>query len=214
MHLGTDAIDGNAGAAPLLNVSDETGGLAVVGDIKVVVVDVELAVGVDRTSGLEGNADVVLADDLEPMAVPEASVFVEDLVDDVLGLLASCESLRERPDPYPGENLALVAAHDGPDVVLHHGNQSVLVSDLGDPARQLRVPNERVATDELVVTGSPVDEGIGALEVELATRRLSGIELHRVLGGDLTEVSPCDAADVALVEGVDVTGSAPVPRDR
>ena len=89
MHLGTDAVDGDAGRAPLLDVSDHTLSLAVVGNVKVVVVDVQLAVGVSRASSLEGNADVVLADDLEPVAVPEGSVFVEDLVDDVLSLLAS-----------------------------------------------------------------------------------------------------------------------------
>jgi len=212
VHLGADAVDGNAGAAPLLDISDETGGLAVVGDIEIVVVDVELAVGVDRASRLEGNADVVLADDLEPVAVSKGSVFVEDFVDDVLRLLASCKLFRQSLDPYPGEDLALVAAHDSPDVILHHRNQSVLVIDLGDPAGQLRVPYERVAADELVVARGPVDQSIGTLEVELATRRLSGIELHRVLGGNLTKVSLCDIADVALVESVDVAGSAPVPK--
>jgi hypothetical protein len=89
VHLGTDTVDGDAGGAPLLHVADQTGDLAVVGDVKVVVVDVQLASGVNRASGLEGNADVVLADDLEPVAVPEGSVFVEDFVDDVLDSLAS-----------------------------------------------------------------------------------------------------------------------------
>ena len=112
--------------------------------------------------------------------------------------------------PYPDEDLALVAAHDGLDVVLHHGNQSVLVVDLGDPGRQLRVPHERVTTDELAVALGPVDDSIGTAELEVATRRLSGIELHRVLGGDLTEVGLCDVATVT-VETADVTGGAPVP---
>jgi hypothetical protein len=89
VHLGTDAVDGDAGGAPLLDVLDQTGDLAVVGDVKVVVVDVQLASWVNRASSLEGNADVVLADDLEPVAVPEGSVFVEDFVDNVLVSLAS-----------------------------------------------------------------------------------------------------------------------------
>jgi hypothetical protein len=80
VHLGTDAVDGDTGCAPLL---------AVVGDVKVVVVDVQLASWVNRTSSLEGNADVVLADDLEPVAIPEGSIFVEDFVDNVLNSLAS-----------------------------------------------------------------------------------------------------------------------------
>jgi hypothetical protein len=88
VHLGTDAVDGDTGRAPLLDVLDQTGDLAVVGDVKVVVVDVELAGRVNRASGLEGNLDVVLADDLEPVAVSEGSVFVEDFVDNVLVSLA------------------------------------------------------------------------------------------------------------------------------
>jgi hypothetical protein len=89
VHLGTDAVDGDTGRAPLLDVLDQTGDLAVVGNVKVVVVDVQLASWVNRTSSLEGNADVVLADDLEPVAIPEGSIFVEDFVDNVLNSLAS-----------------------------------------------------------------------------------------------------------------------------
>ena len=84
VHLGTDAVDGNAGGAPLLDVLDHTLGLAVVGDVKVVIIDVELGRRVSGTSGLEGDADVVLADDLQPVALPESTVLVEDLVGDVL----------------------------------------------------------------------------------------------------------------------------------
>ena len=87
-HLATDAVDGDAGSAPLLDVVDHALGLAVVGNIKVVVVDVELAVGVGGASGLECNADIVLADDVEPVALSEGSILVEDLVDNVLRLSA------------------------------------------------------------------------------------------------------------------------------
>jgi hypothetical protein len=96
-------------------------------------------------------------------------------------------------------------------VKLHDGDQSVLVLDLGDPARELRVPDESVTTDELAVGRGPVDQTVGSAELEVATRRLSGIELHRVLGGDLTEVGLCDSADVASVESADIAGGAPVP---
>jgi hypothetical protein len=99
-------------------------------------------------------------------------------------------------------------------VKLHDGDQSVLVSDLGDPAGKLRVPDESVTTDELVVGRGPVDEVVGSAKLEVATRRLSGIELHRVLGGDLTKVGLCDIADVALVESAEIAGSAPVPGTR
>lgn len=87
-HLATNAVNGHAGSAPLLDVLDHALGLGVVGNVKVVVVDVELAVGVGGAGGLEGNADVVLADDIEPVALSEGSVLVEDLVDDVLRLSA------------------------------------------------------------------------------------------------------------------------------
>ena len=83
-HLAANTVNGNASGTPFLDVFDETLGLAVVGDVKVVVVDVELGLGVSGTSGLEGDADVVLADDLHPVALPESTILVEDLVGDVL----------------------------------------------------------------------------------------------------------------------------------
>lgn len=94
---------------------------------------------------------------------------------------------------------------------MHHRDKSVLVSDLGYPGGKLRVPNKSVTADELAVARGPVDKGISTTELEVTTRRLSGIELHRILGGDLTEVGLCDVADVVGVESVDVAGSAPVP---
>lgn len=39
-HLATDTVNGNASGTPLLDVFDETLGLCVVGNVKVVVVDV------------------------------------------------------------------------------------------------------------------------------------------------------------------------------
>ena len=209
-HLAANSVNGNAGGAPFLDVLDHTLSLAVVGNIKVVIVDVELGRRVSGTSSLEGNADVVLADDLHPVALPESTILVEDLVGDVLRSLVWGSKETASRTTHPCVDLALVAAHDGLDVVLHHGNQSVLVVDLGDPGRQLRVPHERVTTDELAVALGPVDDSIGTAELEVTTRRLSGIELHRVLGGDLAEVGLCDVATVT-VETADVTSSAPVP---
>ena len=117
----------------------------------------------------------------------------------------------QNTDTHPDEDLALVTAHDGLDVVLHDRNQGVLVVDLGDPAGELAVPDEGVAVNELAVGLSPVDEVVGTAELEVATRRLSSIELHRVLWGDLAEVSLGQVGDVAIVEGALVTASAPVP---
>ena len=194
-HLAANAVNGNASGAPFLDVLDHTLGLAVVGNIKVVIVDVELGGGVGGTSSLEGNADVVLADDLHPVALTESTILVEDLVGDV-----------------PCVDLALVAANDGLDVVLHDRDQGGLVVDVGDPGGDLAVPNKSVATDKLAVGLSPVDEPVRTTEVELATRRLSGIELHGVLGGDLAEVGLGCVVDVGVAKSALVAGSAPVPR--
>lgn len=83
-------------------------------------------------------------------------------------------------ETYPSEDLALVATHHSPDVILHHRNQGVLVPDLGDPAGELRVPDKGVTTDELVVAGSPVDKAVGVAELEVTARWLGGIPLHAV----------------------------------
>jgi hypothetical protein len=87
-HLATNAVDGDASSAPLLHIFDHTLSLAIVGNVKVVIVDVQLGVGVGSASGLKGNADVVLAEDIEPVALPEGSVLVEDLVANVLELVS------------------------------------------------------------------------------------------------------------------------------
>lgn len=211
-HLGANAVNGNASGAPLLNVLDHTLGLAVVGDVKVVIVDVELGRRVSGTSGLKSDADVVLADDLHPVALPESTVLVEDLVGDVLrsSVLVSMETAFV--STYPCVDLALVAADDGLDVVLHDRDQGGLVVDVGDPGGHLAVPDKGVTTDKLAVGLSPVDEPVSTAEVEVATRRLGGIELHGVLGGDLAEVGLSSVVDGALAKNALVAGSAPVPR--
>jgi hypothetical protein len=114
---------------------------------------------------------------------------------------------------HPSVDLALVATHDGLDVVLHDRDQGVLVVDLGNPARKLTVPDKSVATNELAVGLSPVDEVVSTAELEVATRRLGGVELHRVLGCDLTEVGLCNVVDVAVGESSLVSGGTPVPRN-
>lgn len=97
-------------------------------------------------------------------------------------------------------------------MVLHDRDQGVLVVDVGDPGGHLAVPDKSVTTDELAVGLSPVDEPVSTAEVEVATGRLSGIELHGVLGGDLAEVGLGSVVDVGVGENALVAGSAPVPR--
>jgi hypothetical protein len=96
-------------------------------------------------------------------------------------------------------------------VVLHDRDQGVLVVDRADPCRQLAVPDKSVTTDQLVVGLGEVDEVVSSAELEVATRRLSGIPLHRVLGCDLAEVGLHQVGDVALLESTLVHSSAPVP---
>jgi hypothetical protein len=48
--------------------------------------------------------------------------------------------------------------------------QRRLVTDLSDPIRQLRVPEESVATDELAVSHSEVHERVGVAESEAVAR--------------------------------------------
>lgn len=78
----------------------------------------------------------------------------------------------------PGIDFALKARHERRDVVLDDARQSRLVADLAHPARQLRVPNERVAADHFAVRRGPVDEVVGLPEVELAPVRLGRIPLE------------------------------------
>lgn len=63
-------------------------------------------------------------------------------------------------------------------MVLEDGRQGRLVADLADPARQLRVPDERVAADHLAVLRGPVDEVVGLAEVEVAPARLGCVPLE------------------------------------
>jgi hypothetical protein len=95
-------------------------------------------------------------------------------------------------------------------VVLHDRDQGVLVVDRADPCRQLAVPDKSVTTDQLVVGLGEVDEVVSSAELEVATRRLSGIPLHRVLGCDLAEVGLHQVGDVTLAESTLVHSSAPV----
>lgn len=120
------------------------------------------------------------------------------------------DSILDKSSSYPSVNLALVSSSDGRDVGLDNIDQGVLVLDRLDPGGHLRPPEEGVSTDQQVVLLSIVDEVVGAVEVELASRRLSGVELHAVLGGDLTELLGDEVSHAGLREGVLVDGGTPV----
>lgn len=85
VRLGANAVDGDAGGDPLLDLGDHTLGLCVVGGVEVVVVDVELGLGVGGAGGLEGGGDEAFTEDVVEDGGAEAAILGEDLVDDVLG---------------------------------------------------------------------------------------------------------------------------------
>lgn len=120
-------------------------------DDELVIVDVELSRWIRSTRSLEGDADEVLTEDVRENGRAQGAILIEDLVHDV-----------------PLEDLALVAGYYLGDVVLQDGRQRRLVADLRYPARELRVPAQRVATDQLAVRRREVDEVIGAGPVEVA----------------------------------------------
>jgi hypothetical protein len=72
-------------------------------------------------------------------------------------------------------------SHDTLDVVLDDSGQGGLVTDLGDPAGQLRVPDGGVSTDEDLVVRSKLDGLVGSAEGELSTSALSGVPLHTTM---------------------------------
>ena len=99
---------------------------------------------------------------------------------------------------YPSEALALEVASNLSDVVLNHLSELSLVGDSLDPGRELRVPDEGVATEHLAVLGSESSSLVGGVEGELATGRLESIPLHAVLGGDLAKIGVDDLGRAAI----------------
>lgn len=83
--LRADAVDGDTGGDPLLDVSNHAvGQLGVVGVVKVVVVDVQLCIRVGLACSLEGDPDKVLSEDLREDGLAQGTVLVEHLVDNIL----------------------------------------------------------------------------------------------------------------------------------
>jgi len=111
---------------------------------------------------------------------------------------------------HPSVDLALVATHDGVDVVLQHSSQLSRVVDVGDPSRQLGMPDHIVAADNLVVCCGPVDQVVGSGETELVLDRLRSVPLHAVLRRDLTEVLFIGRGIDGVAEGALVGAGAPV----
>jgi hypothetical protein len=150
MALATDTINGDTLRDPLVDVSDHAGSdLGIVGNVEVVVVDVQLSVGVGGAGSLERNSHEVFTENAAEDAVAEASVFGEDLVNDI-----------------PLEDLALIVRDDGRYMVLEDRGQCVTVANLGHPGGQLRVPEKVMAANVFAVLLSPADDLISIGEIE------------------------------------------------
>jgi len=153
--LGANAVDWDTLSEPLVDLFDHTpGDFGVVGNVEVVVVDVQLRGRIGGTRCAEGDANKVLAENAAEDAVAERAVFSKDLVDDI-----------------PLDDLALVACDRGGDMVLDNLGQGVAVVDVLHPLRQLGVPKEGMATDELAIGLGKVDNGVGVGECELIAAR-------------------------------------------
>jgi hypothetical protein len=75
MGLRTDAVDGNAGCDPLLDVGGETLGLGVAGGVQVVIVDVKFGSRVNSTRSVEGEGNKILAQNIVEYRGAETSIF-------------------------------------------------------------------------------------------------------------------------------------------
>lgn len=75
------------------------------------------------------------------------------------------------------------------------------------PARQLLIPNQIMAPQFLPIRLSQVGNGISLLEAEAVLRRLGGVPLHGVTGGELAEViSVVELGHVGVVCELGVVG--------
>ena len=153
--LHADAVDGDA--LVLEHLDDPHGAVGLgAGRLEVVVVVVQLRVRVDLVRRPEGELDEVLAQRVVEDRLAVRAVLVQGLVDHV-----------------PRVALALVVAGHLGDVV-----DDDLAQLLGrplrllDPRRQLAVPDERVAAEELAVLLGEARDDVALGEVELAMRRL------------------------------------------
>lgn len=85
-------------------------------------------------------------------------------------------------------DLALVPGHDGGDMALNGRGQGGLVVQAANPSGQLRVPDEGVPADGLVVCDGEVDEVVGLAPRKRPLVGLYALPLHAVLRRDLSEV--------------------------
>ena len=172
--LGWTALTINAHAVRLDQLDNALRALrlrAVVLKVVVVVVQLRRALCVLGRQP-ERNGDVRLTNGVEEHALPVSAILVERLVDHI----PACAG-------------ALPATRDVLDVVLHDGDQRLVVeAAAGDPCGELGVPDQSVAVDLSVVLLGESDDGVTTSEGEVVARRLGGLPLHGILGRHRVEV--------------------------
>lgn len=94
----------------------------------------------------------------------------------------------------------------GPDNL----SQLLRVCDRLDPARQLRMPDQSMTSDELAVVGSPVGQVISRAPVVRSLSALKRAPFHRVLAGHLAKVGLDDGGISITLQKSLVSGSAEV----
>lgn len=103
-------------------------------------------------------------------------------------------------DDIPVVAFPLVTPHHRVDVVRHDLDQRRIVKvAVGHPAGQLRVPDEGVAAEVLLVLRRPVDVLVGGAKVELAAVRLGLVPFLGVLGRDGAELALDDVLLLLIV---------------
>lgn len=124
---------------------------------------------------------------------PAEHTFIEDFVANV-----------------PTIDLALPLACRLYDVVLDDARERGRVADGGDPAWQLGVPDEGVATNVHAVGLCIVDKGISAGKVEVVLAGFNGIPLHAVLRRKLVELRLDDGNILRVGEKTGVRASTEI----
>jgi hypothetical protein len=110
----------------------------------------------------------------------------------------------------PGVDLALVVSNLSGNVVLNDGGEGILITDLADPAGELRVPESVVPANQQAVLLGEADQVVTGSEVEAATAWLNGIPFHTILRCDLAEVGFDDGIILGVGECALVTNGAEV----
>lgn len=107
-------------------------------------------------------------------------------------------------------NAALVSSHNRGDVGSDDLTQLLGIGDTLYPARELRVPDESVTSEELAIVSRPVGEEVSTAPVVGAPGGLEGSPLHGVLSSHLAEVGLDDGSIGVGLKKALVSGGAKV----